>query len=53
MFPQLIAGPIVRYVDIAEQLETRRENITKRLHQRLEDGMVAEVESLLKEGIAP
>ncbi|MBP3354159.1 MAG: tRNA (adenosine(37)-N6)-dimethylallyltransferase MiaA [Bacteroidales bacterium] len=33
--------------------ETRRANITKRLHQRLEEGMVAEVESLLKEGIAP
>lgn len=26
-FPQLIAGPIVRYRDIAEQLEYRRENI--------------------------
>ena len=33
--------------------ETRRSNISKRLHQRLEDGMVAEVESLLNEGIAP
>lgn len=33
--------------------ETRRANITKRLHQRLEEGMVAEVESLLNEGIAP
>ena len=27
MFPQLIAGPIVRYVDIAEQLDHRTENI--------------------------
>ena len=27
MFPQLIAGPIVRYRDVAEQLETRRENL--------------------------
>ncbi len=26
MFPQLIAGPIVRYRDVAEQLEERREN---------------------------
>ena len=26
LFPQLIAGPIVRYKDIAEQLEQRREN---------------------------
>ena len=33
--------------------ETRRSNISKRLHQRLEDGMVAEVESLLNEGLAP
>ena len=33
--------------------ETRRANITKRLHERLEQGMVAEVESLLNEGIAP
>lgn len=33
--------------------DTRRANITKRLHQRLEEGMVAEVESLLNEGIAP
>ncbi len=27
LFPQLIAGPIVRYKDIAEQLDHRRENI--------------------------
>ena len=27
MFPQLIAGPIVRYVDIAQQLEQRTENM--------------------------
>lgn len=26
-FPQLIAGPIVRYVDIADMLDNRRENI--------------------------
>ena len=29
MFPQLIAGPIVRYVDIEEQLEHRFMNLTK------------------------
>lgn len=29
MFPQLIAGPIVRYADIAEQLEHRRHSIEK------------------------
>ncbi len=33
--------------------ETRRENITKRLYERLEQGMVAEVEALLNEGINP
>jgi alginate O-acetyltransferase complex protein AlgI len=27
MFPQLIAGPIVRYISVAEQLRLRRENI--------------------------
>lgn len=27
LFPQLIAGPIVRYKDVAEQMETRRENV--------------------------
>ena len=33
--------------------DTRRANITKRLHERLDQGMVAEVESLLNEGISP
>ena len=33
--------------------EVRRSNITKRLHERLNQGMVAEVESLLNEGISP
>lgn len=33
--------------------ETRRTNITKRLHERLDQGMVAEVEALLNEGISP
>ena len=28
-FPQLIAGPIVRYRDIAEQLDGRKENLTQ------------------------
>lgn len=27
LFPQLIAGPIVRYKDVAEQMENRRENV--------------------------
>ena len=29
LFPQLIAGPIVRYADVAQQLKTRRENVTQ------------------------
>ncbi len=29
MFPQLIAGPIVRYRDVAEQLESRKENLAQ------------------------
>jgi len=33
--------------------ETRRERITKRLRQRLEQGMADEVRGLLKEGISP
>lgn len=28
-FPQLIAGPIVRYVDIADMLESRKENLNQ------------------------
>ncbi len=27
LFPQLIAGPIVRYKDVAEQMDVRRENV--------------------------
>ena len=38
-------------VDIDREL--RREKITRRLRQRLEEGMVDEVERLLEEGIAP
>ncbi len=29
LFPQLIAGPIVRYADVAEMLDTRRENLSQ------------------------
>ena len=28
LFPQLIAGPIVRYADVAQQLQVRRETVT-------------------------
>ncbi len=29
LFPQLIAGPIVRYKDVCDQLETRKETVSK------------------------
>lgn len=32
MFPQLIAGPIVRYRDVAQQLQSRKENIDQFYH---------------------
>jgi tRNA dimethylallyltransferase len=35
------------------ETETRRISITKRLHQRLENGMVEEVKSLIDKGISP
>lgn len=38
-------------VDISR--EERRNRITRRLHKRLEDGMVREVENLLESGISP
>ncbi len=34
-------------------VETRRRRITERLHQRLNQGMIEEVEGLLRSGIAP
>lgn len=43
--------PLLIGVDIERDL--RREKITRRLHQRLEDGMVEEVRGLLNSGIAP
>lgn len=52
--PELEDSPLdTLLVAIDIDRETRRANISKRLHQRLEDGMVVEVESLLNEGIAP
>ncbi len=35
LFPQLIAGPIVRYKDVAEQLDERSHNIEKICLRRL------------------
>ncbi len=43
--------PLLIGVDIARNL--RREKITKRLHQRLDEGMVDEVRTLLDSGILP
>jgi tRNA dimethylallyltransferase len=40
-------------VGIKYDLEIRRERITRRLHQRLKEGMVEEVQSLLDSGILP
>lgn len=40
-------------VGIDVERDTRRENISRRLRRRLDDGMVEEVRSLLNEGIAP
>lgn len=48
-FPQLKS--IIVGVDIDREL--RREKISRRLHQRLDDGMVDEVKSLLDKGIHP
>lgn len=32
MFPQLIAGPIVRYCDVSDQIRSRESSMTDRLH---------------------
>ena len=48
-FPELHS--LVIGVDIDREL--RRQKITRRLHQRLDEGMVDEVRRLLDEGIAP
>ena len=48
-FPQLQS--LIIGVDIDREL--RREKITRRLKQRLEEGMIDEVRGLLQEGIAP
>lgn len=46
-----ILNPLVIGLDIDREL--RREKITRRLHTRLNDGMVDEVQRLLKRGIPP
>ncbi len=48
-FPSL--RPLI--VGVAVSRELRREKITQRLHARLQNGMVEEVERLLKKGIPP
>lgn len=44
-------SPIVFGISIDREL--RRQRITERLHKRLEEGMLAEVQTLLNSGIAP
>lgn len=41
------------FIGIDFDRETRRERISNRLNQRLREGMVAEVETLLKQGVTP
>ncbi len=48
-FPQL--NSLIVGIDIDREL--RREKITRRLQQRLEEGMVEEVRDLIKQGIKP
>ena len=48
-FPQL--NSLIVGIDIDREL--RREKITRRLQQRLEEGMVEEVRDLIKKGIKP
>ncbi|WP_297328034.1 tRNA (adenosine(37)-N6)-dimethylallyltransferase MiaA [uncultured Bacteroides sp.] len=48
-FPQI--NSLIIGVDIDREL--RREKITRRLHQRLNEGMVEEVRSLIKQGVQP
>lgn len=46
--------PISSYtIGIDVDRETRRQRITRRLHERLKEGMLDEVKALLKEGIPP
>lgn len=48
-FPQM--NSLIIGVDIDREL--RREKITRRLHQRLEEGMIDEVRRLIEQGIQP
>lgn len=48
-FPQL--RPLIVGMEVSR--EVRRERITRRLHERLEQGMVEEVRQLLDSGVAP
>ena len=53
--PEYMRFPTIRslIVGIDIDRDSRRQRITQRLRQRLEDGMVDEVKSLLRSGIAP
>jgi len=46
-----IINPV--FIGLKYERETQRQRITQRLHQRLSNGMIEEVQSLLDEGIDP
>lgn len=48
-FPEI--HPLIVGVDVSR--EVRRERITRRLHSRLENGMIDEVKGLLEQGVKP
>lgn len=48
-FPQI--KPLIVGVDVSREI--RRERITRRLHERLQQGMVEEVEAILASGVKP
>lgn len=48
-FPEI--RPLIVGVDVSR--EVRRERITKRLHERLQQGMVEEVKAILESGVSP
>ena len=52
-YPKTTQLPHYQIFGINLPVEVRRERITKRLHQRLKEGMIEEVKTLLSQGISP
>ena len=52
-YPKVTQLPHYQIFGIHLPVKLRRERITKRLHQRLKEGMVEEVKTLLSQGISP